>query len=62
MFKNKTLSFEEKENWYKKLHELEFKLLKIQETNQIKDETLESHAKDVRKLENDLSTFKNLKI
>jgi hypothetical protein len=62
MFKNKTLSFEEKENWYKKLHELEFKLLKIQETNQIKDETLESYARDVRKLENDLSTFKNLKI
>jgi hypothetical protein len=62
MFKNKTLSFEEKENWYKKLHELEYKLLKIQETNQIKDETLESYAKDVRKLENDLSTFKNLKI
>jgi len=62
MFKNKTLSFEEKENWYTKLHELEFKLLKIQETNQIKDETLESYARDVRKLENDLSTFKNLKI
>ena len=62
MFKNKTLSFEEKENWYKKLHELEYKILKIQETNQIKDETLESYAKDVRKLENDLSTFKNLKI
>lgn len=62
MFKNKTLSFEEKENWYKKLHELEYKILKIQETNQIKDETLESYAKDVRKLENDLSTLKNLKI
>jgi|688.fasta_scaffold477925_1 hypothetical protein len=62
MFKNKTLSFEEKENWYKKLHELEYKILKIQETNQIKDETLESYARDVRKLENDLSTFKNLKI
>jgi hypothetical protein len=54
MFKNKTLSFEEKENWYKKLHELEYKILKIQETNQIKDETLESYARDVRKLENDL--------
>jgi hypothetical protein len=62
MFKNKTLSFEEKENWYKKLHELEYKILKIQETNQIKDETLESYARDVRKLENDLSTLKNLKI
>jgi gas vesicle protein len=62
MFKNKTLSFEEKENWYKKLHELEYKILKLQETNQIKDETLESYARDVRKLENDLSTFKNLKI
>jgi hypothetical protein len=62
MFKNKTLSFEEKENWYKKLHELEYKILKIQETNQIKDETLESYARDVRKLENDLSTIKNLKI
>ena len=60
MFKNKTLSFEEKENWYKKLHELEYKILKIQETNQIKDETLESYARDVRKLENDLSTLKNL--
>lgn len=62
MFKNKTLSFEEKENWYKKLHELEYNILKIQETNQIKDETLESYARDVRKLENDLSTLKNLKI
>jgi len=62
MFKNKTLSFEEKENWYKKLHELEYKILKIQEINQIKDENLESYARDVRKLENDLSTFKNLKI